>query len=133
MQKDRHFNIRLSEAELRKLRRSASRAGLSMSAYIRSLISAGAEGGTIRLVQLNVDEAKLGALLHEMKKQGTNLNQIAYKLNARGDVDVTELHVALERSKETAAALSGLMADLRPRAVTGCVRLVKDEEEMGSR
>ena len=131
MQKDRHFNIRLSEPELRKLRRSASRAGLSMSAYMRSLISVGAEGGIIRLVQLNVDEAKLGALLHEMKKQGTNLNQIAYKLNAQGDVDATELHAALELHAETALALSSLIDGLRPRTAGALARSGEDEREGG--
>lgn len=117
MQKDKYFNIRLGEAELRKLRRCASRAGLSMSAYVRSLINADAGGSAVRIVQLNVDEAKLDALLHEMKKQGTNLNQIAYRLNARGSVDGAELHAALERHSEAASALADLIDGLRPRAV----------------
>lgn len=114
MKKDRYLSIRLSEQERRSLRRSAKRAGLTVSAYVRAIADADADGGIVRVVRLDVDEGSLGALLHEMKKQGTNLNQIAFRLNAKGSVDAAELHDVLQRQKEALAALSALVDETRP-------------------
>lgn len=117
MSKDKYFNIRLSAAERQKLQRTARRAGLSMSDYVRSIISADDGSGTVRLVQVNVDEKRLAELLHELKKSGTNLNQIAYKLNARGDIDLGEFGEAVSRHRRAASDVSDFIGELRPRRV----------------
>lgn len=70
MSKDKYFNIRLSSAERQKLQRSAKRAGLSMSDYVRSIINADDGSGTVQLVQMNVDEKRIADLLHELKEVG---------------------------------------------------------------
>ncbi len=115
MSKDKYFNIRLSSAERQKLQRSAKRAGLSMSDYVRSIINIDDGRGTIQLVQINVDEKRLEDLLHELKKTGTNLNQIAHKLNARGDIDLGELGEVMRRHRQAAIDVSDFMDELRPR------------------
>ena len=115
MSKDKYFNIRLSSAERQKLQRSAKRAGLSMSDYVRSIINADDGSGTVQLVQMNVDEKRIADLLHELKKSGTNLNQIAYKPNARGDIDLGEFGEAVRRHRQAASDVSDFMEELRPR------------------
>lgn len=115
MSKDKYFNIRLSAAERQKLRRAARRAGLSMSDYVRSIINADDGSGAVQFVQMNVDEKRLDDLLHELKKSGTNLNQIAYKLNARGDIDLGEFSDAIRRHGRAASDVTDFIEELRPR------------------
>ena len=64
---------------------------------------------------MNVDEKRIADLLHELKKSGTNLNQIAYKLNARGDIDLGEFGEAVRRHRQAASDVSDFMEELRPR------------------
>lgn len=129
MSKDKYFNIRLSAAERQKLQRAARRAGLSMSDYVRSIINADDGSGTVQLVQMNVDEKRLDDLLRELKKSGTNLNQIAYKLNARGDIDLGEFGEAVRRHRRAASDVSDFIEELRPRRApeVGAVAQLPDD------
>lgn len=129
MSKDKYFNIRLTTAERQKLQRTARRAGLSMSDYVRSIINADDGSGTVQLVQVNVDEKRLADLLHELKKSGTNLNQIAYKLNARGDIDLGEFGEAVRRHTQAASDVSDFIEELRPRRAPDLGAAVQPPEE----
>lgn len=91
-----------------------------MSDYVRSIINADDGSGTVQLVQMNVDEKRIADLLHELKKSGTNLNQIAYKLNARGDIDLGEFGEAVRRHRQAASDVSDFMEELRPAPRPGC-------------
>lgn len=68
--------LRLTPAEMENLRKHASKAGLSQSAYLRLLLS----GHTPR-EQPPIEYHKL---LRELYAIGVNLNQIAARANATG-------------------------------------------------
>lgn len=108
--KTERFEVRMTPAEAKLLDKSAKSAGLSRSDYVRSLI----DGRTVQLVQVNVDAKRFDDLLHELKKSGTNLNQIAYRLNSRGDIDLAEFARAVERHKQAASAVTEFIDEIRP-------------------
>ena len=68
--------VRFSDAQFDIIDIKSSRAGMSRSEYVRE----GALNATV--VGVLSDEEKM--LLHELKKLGPNLNQIAHHANAEG-------------------------------------------------
>ncbi len=86
--KDRVAHIRFSPAEFEALEVAASAAGMTVSAFVRSLSM---EGAGVRPFLGEADRAVLGLLADGMRAIGGNLNQIARAINtgrmaADGDV-----------------------------------------------
>lgn len=78
--KTARFEMRLTEADARLLEERALACGLTKSAYVLSQIRA-------RPHLLAPDRDALRAVRLELARQGNNLNQIAYRLNALGRHD----------------------------------------------
>ena len=74
--------VRFSDAQFDIIDIKSSRAGMSRSEYVRE----GALNATV--VGVLSDEEKM--LLHELKKLGPNLNQIAHQANAEGYLSVAD-------------------------------------------
>ncbi|WP_452953848.1 plasmid mobilization protein, partial [Streptomyces sp. NPDC004290] len=87
----KYIQFRLSEEQYNKLKISGETYGLSPNLYAKKL----AQKSHLKKLYLEHDQAK--SLLLELSKQGTNLNQIAKKLNQfdRMDNQDKELIVAL--------------------------------------
>lgn len=86
------INVTLSDAELAKADKAANALGITRSAYIRSLIGK----QRIKSITLNIDEQRFVELLHELRKQGVNLNQLAYRMNAGLNVTNDELQDVMQ-------------------------------------
>jgi sugar phosphate isomerase/epimerase len=85
----------VTDAELRQLRQRAKDAGLSLARY---LVASGLQGAP---PPLSAEErAQRQRAIFHARKIGVNLNQIAHRLNAEGDVAGDELAAALRASSE---------------------------------
>lgn len=101
------LDVRLTPDEKREMKERARTAGMSASSYVRA---SAIEGG---YAPPQVDAEGLNELLHQVKKLGTNLNQIAHRLNRGDDVPRGEVSAALERHREAALGLERLIDDAR--------------------
>ena len=72
--RDRQFNIRLTEKELATFEKKRKASGLSKTDFFMKLV----RGSNIKVYRFD-DELK--AIMHEMRKIGVNLNQVAYLVN----------------------------------------------------
>jgi len=95
-QRTRAFPVRLSEAERAALEAAASAAGMAAGSYVRHLLTVGKAPRSVRrppveLEALRILLGELGALRAEFGKIGSNVNQIAHKLNS--DFSVTPAYV----------------------------------------
>jgi Bacterial mobilisation protein (MobC) len=81
--RDRVLRTRVSTPELDQLTARATEAGLSVGAFVRAAVFGNAGPRAVR--RPPVERAQLARLLGEMGKLGSNVNQIARRLNATGD------------------------------------------------
>lgn len=84
--------IRLSETEYQKLKNDAAKAGLSVSAFIRKSIA----NCTIK----EAPPVDLPQMIREVRRVGSNINQILLIANSRGLLDVPALRKALLELRE---------------------------------
>lgn len=101
--KDRRINFRLNAAEYSAVQEAAAKAGMTVSAFFRSL---SLEGAGLRPVFNDKDRAILFLLHEDMRKIGVNLNQVVRSLNAGRVVDPEEVKIALRNVKIIADELS---------------------------
>ena len=78
-------------------KRKAKKAGMNFTAFIRAAVT----GAKIK----EAPPADFYELIREVRKVGTNLNQLAAKANSLGFVDALLLKDALERNHKTEAML----------------------------
>lgn len=102
--------FRLTAPERERLASAAASASMTESAYLRALIDGSAE----RIVQIPIDGARLDAISHELKKSGTNLNQIARRTNRGDRIAPAEFASAMEEHRAAARALSDFIDETRP-------------------
>lgn len=91
-EREKHFQVRLTEEEFEMLENKAKGFGLTKTEYIRKLIVF----GRVRPKSKLTDE-QFREMLLEMNHIGTNINQIAYRVNAARNAnkdDYMELKVA---------------------------------------
>ncbi len=101
------IEVRLTPEEKQAMKSMADAAGMSASSFLRaSAIGDGYEPPQVNAKQLN-------ELLHQIKKLGTNMNQIAYRLNRGDDVSHSEISAALARHRKAALDLERLIDDAR--------------------
>lgn len=78
--KSRVVHARFSASDMARIEASAARAGLTVSAFMRSLTL---EGAGVRPFLTEADRAVLGLLSCDLKAVGVNLNQLARAANRR--------------------------------------------------
>ncbi|MCQ1855474.1 plasmid mobilization protein [Neorhizobium galegae] len=76
--KSRVVHARFGTTEISMVEEAAKAAGLTVSAFVRSLTL---EGAGVRPFLTDVDRAVLGLLLSEVRAVGVNLNQLARAAN----------------------------------------------------
>lgn len=81
--RDERVTVRMTEGERVALREAADAARLTEAQYVR------ARACYSRAQVLSVDDATLREVLAEMSRQGTNLNQIARRVNSLSDHELT--------------------------------------------
>ncbi len=80
------FNIRLTEQELAAFEKKRKTSGLSKTDFFMKLV----RGSNIKVYRFD-DEVK--GIMHELRKIGVNLNQVAYLVNIMQDGEaLSELH-----------------------------------------
>ena len=72
--RDKQFNIRLTEQELAAFEKKRKASNLSKTDFFMKLV----RGSNIKVYRFD-DEVK--AIMHELRKIGVNLNQVAYFAN----------------------------------------------------
>ena len=91
----KRFELRLNAHEKEVLKERAAKAGVSVSDLVRLALVY-----SDRLTVRTIDISPLRDLCYELTKQGTNLNQIAQRLNERGYIDYKkELPTVLDEVK----------------------------------
>lgn len=103
--------FRLTPSDRRRLSAAAASASMSESAYIRAVLS----GRGVTIVQIPIDGARLDALMRELKKSGTNLNQIARWVNRGGKPAPGELAAAMAAHRAVVDAVYDFIDETRPR------------------
>ncbi|WP_137137270.1 plasmid mobilization relaxosome protein MobC [Rhizobium sp. FKY42] len=111
--KDRLINVRVSHQEYAAIEDAARLAGMSVSAFFRSLLL---EGAGVRPVLTKEDRLIMAALLEDMRMIGINLNQVARSLNAGRHVHVSELDINLGNVQRIQAAVMSELRTLSRRA-----------------
>jgi hypothetical protein len=107
--KDRVAHIRFSPAEFEALETAAASAGMTVSAFVRSLAM---EGAGVRPFLGEGDRAVLGLLAEGMRAIGGNLNQIARAINT-GKVPAEEnVAGSIRDAHGVATALAAELAEM---------------------
>lgn len=111
--KGRLINVRVSDAENAAIEEAAKSAGMSVSAFFRSLLL---EGAGVRPILTAEDRLIMAALLEDMRMIGINLNQVARSLNAGKGVHPSELDINLGNVQRIQAAVMSELRTLSRRA-----------------
>ena len=111
--KGRLINVRVSDAEHSAIEEAAESAGMSVSAFFRSLLL---EGAGVRPILTAEDRLIMAALLEDMRMIGINLNQVARSLNAGKGVHPSELDINLGNVQRIQAAVMSELRTLSRRA-----------------
>ncbi|MDQ0457691.1 DUF6290 family protein [Rhizobium paknamense] len=111
--KGRLINVRVSDAEHSAIEEAAKLAGMSVSAFFRSLLL---EGAGVRPILTAEDRLIMAALLEDMRMIGINLNQVARSLNAGKGVHPSELDINLGNVQRIQAAVMSELRTLSRRA-----------------
>jgi hypothetical protein len=110
--KDKVVHARFSTSEMAAIERAAERAGLSLSAFVRSLTL---EGAGVRPFFTEDDHAILMLLLTDLRRAGVNLNHFARSANSGGP-GRSEERAAIDDVQRVVAAL---LLELRSFAERG--------------
>jgi hypothetical protein len=100
--KDKVVHARFSTSEMTRIERAAESAGLTVSAFMRSL---SLEGAGIRPFFTEDDRAVLALHLSDVKAVGVNLNQLARAANRRGPHRSDEEREAIDDVQRVVVAL----------------------------
>lgn len=97
--RSRRIQVQVTPDEKRSLRLRADSLGCSVSDLVRR---SAIEGKVVKQNEINIEEVR--RVYHELMKQGTNLNQLMYFLNANGigGFDRKEVEQTLHRVRKTA-------------------------------
>lgn len=111
--KDRVAHIRFSPTEFGALEAAASAAGMTVSAFVRSLSM---EGAGVRPFLGEGDRAVLGLLADGMRTIGGNLNQIARAINTGRAPASDDIAGSIRDAHGVATALAAELADMTRRS-----------------
>lgn len=127
--RNHQVNFRVTEDEYKALCKKAKRHGMSVAKYIREmLIHASDRPAPV------IDITPLLSIDHELKKQGTNLNQLMYFLNSNGikGYNENEVRRVLGLKGEAYLKVANAIGDLRDEAERHRVTILMgnaDDEE----
>ena len=109
------IRIRVSPSEKKSIENRASELGVSMSAFMRRTALVG------RVEKIDIDRASIDKIYHELLKEGTNLNQLMYFLNAQGLPAYNEKAVfrTLEKVYQVGRKLDRFIDELEKRYFVG--------------
>jgi hypothetical protein len=111
--KEKVAHIRLSQDEFCAVEAAAERAGLSVSAFIRSL---SLEGAGLRPFLTEADRAIIGLLARDMRAIGSNLNQVARAINAGRSLGASDVANSVAAARAVANTVVVELADMTQRA-----------------
>ena len=111
--KDRVAHIRFSPAEFEALEAAAAAAGMTLSAFVRSLAM---EGAGVRPFLAEGDRAVLGLLAEGMRAIGGNLNLIARAINTGRVPGEKELSGRIKDAHAVATTVASEFAEMTRRA-----------------
>ncbi|PSM16304.1 plasmid mobilization relaxosome protein MobC [Nitratireductor sp. StC3] len=111
--KDRVAHIRFSQAEFYALEAAAADAGMTVSAFVRSLSM---EGAGVRPFLAKEDRAVVGLLAEGMRAIGGNLNQIARAINTGRVPAKEELSGSIKDAHVVATTVASEFAEMTRRA-----------------
>lgn len=89
------IGVRVNEVEQAELKISAEAAGLSVPSFIRSKVLAEIQTAS-RPAPPSIDRKLLSQLLGQLGKVGSNINQIAHKLNEGGSIAAPRITGAID-------------------------------------
>ena len=89
------IGVRVSDTEQAELKINAEAAGLSVPSFIRSKVLAEIQTAS-RPAPPSIDRKLLSQLLGQLGKVGSNINQIAHKLNEGGSVVAPRITGAID-------------------------------------
>lgn len=98
IKKSCRFEVLLSKEELKSLHENADKAGLTLSAYVRLALA----GQKI----MEAPSVEVPVLIREVRRVGSNIDQILKIANAKGLVEVPELRRALEENRKVEKMIS---------------------------
>ncbi|MGE3365654.1 MAG: plasmid mobilization relaxosome protein MobC [Rhizobiaceae bacterium] len=105
--KDKVVRTRLSADEYAAIEEAAQAAGMTVSAFLRSLLL---EGAGVQPMLSEQDRAVMGLLADEMRAVGTNLNQMTRALNGGGSIRPSDLETNIG---EVQIVVAGVLSELR--------------------
>ena len=111
--KDRGAHVRFSPAEFEALEVAASAAGMTVSAFVRSLSM---EGAGVRPFLAEGDRAVLGLLADGMRAIGGNLNQIARAINTGTVPTAGDITGRIKDAHSVATTLASELAHMTRRS-----------------
>jgi hypothetical protein len=106
-------HVRFAEHEIATIKVAAEQAGLSVSAFVRSL---SLEGAGVRPFMNREDRAILEMLIQDMRAIGGNLDRISRALNNRRPVAGSELAGAIDDARAIATTIAAELAAMTKRA-----------------
>ena len=111
--KEKVAHIRFSPAEFEALEAAASEAGMTVSAFVRSLSM---EGAGVRPFLGDGDRALLGLLADGMRAIGGNLNQIARAINTGMVPTEGDIAGSIKDAHSVATTLASELAEMTRRS-----------------
>ncbi len=111
--KDKVVRMRLSAEEHAAIEEAAAAAGMTMSAFLRSLLL---EGAGVQPFLAEEDRTVMGFLADEMRAVGTNLNQLVRVMNSGRLVQPADIKASIGELQVVVAAVLTELQTLARRA-----------------
>lgn len=109
------IHVRVSPEEKKKIESNADSLDMTVSSYARRVLLKG------NVEKIDVDRASIDKIYHELLKEGTNLNQLMYFVNAQGLPAYNEKAVfrTLEKVYQVGRKLDRFIDELEMRYFVG--------------
>ena len=109
------IHVRVSPEEKKKIENNAESLDMTISSYARRVLLKG------KVEKIDVDRASIDKIYQELLKEGTNLNQLMYFVNAQGLSAYNEKAVfrALEKIYQVGRKLDRFIDELEKRYFVG--------------
>lgn len=107
--------VKVTDGEHEAIRRRADVLGATVSAYARRVMLAG------KIEKIDFDMSQVAKIYHELYREGTNLNQLMYFVNAQGLPAYNEKAVfrTLEKVYQNARKVTFFIEELEQRYFVG--------------
>ena len=107
--------VKVTDGEHEAIRKQADALGATVSAYARRVMLAG------KIAKIDFDMSQVAKIYHELYREGTNLNQLMYFVNAQGLPAYNEKAVfrTLEKVYQNARKVTLFIGELEQRYFVG--------------